>query len=332
MEISLEIKEMLDRKQGGYMEKLQLENTRMERLCTYEDFPPAQDMPLGMKMIEGNYAIVECKYYDPVIYAVRDNYELHLHIVRPVSDDETENNKIYPCIAFVKGSAWRKQNLFEFIPLMAKLAKRGFVVIEIEYRPTSVACFPAQIEDAKTAIRFIKMHAEELHIYPNKIVLWGDSSGGHTAVMVGVTQNTGLFDSDLYSDYTDEVACIIDWYGVTNIISIGNEPSAVIHTGYNDPGSELLGHRLPQEHPELAKTTLPMEYISEDKVYPPFLIIHGAKDRLVPFVQSVHLYNALRECNKEVELYKLVCGDHAGYAFWDKEVLDIMESFIRKHI
>ena len=86
------------------------------------------------------------------------------------------------------------------------------------------------------------------------------------------------------------------------------------------------------ENPDKVKPTVPMNYISADSALPPFLIIHGSKDRLVPFGQSVMLFEALKNAGKTAEFYQLKGADHGGSAFWTESVLDIVEQFITKHL
>ena len=94
----------------------------------------------------------------------------------------------------------------------------------------------------------------------------------------------------------------------------------------------LIGKMNVLSNPDKVKLTIPMNYISVDKALPPFLSIHGSKDRLVPFGQSVMLFEALKKTNKVTEFYQLKGADHGGSAFWTKDVLDIVEQFVRKYL
>ena len=92
-------------------------------------------------------------------------------------------------VVYVQGSAWFKQEIGYETPQLSPFASKGYVVAVVEYRPSTVAPFPAQIRDTKAAIRFLMKNASTYSIDPEKVVLWGDSSGGHTAAMTGVTLN-----------------------------------------------------------------------------------------------------------------------------------------------
>ena len=124
----------------------------------------------------------------------------------------------FPLIVFIPGSAWMKQNVFNVLPNMIRMCEKGYVMAVAEYRHSGLAGFPAQAEDAKTAIRFMRLHAAEYHVDAEHIAVWGDSSGGHTALMAGLT--IGDYpDNGTYGDVSSAVNCIVDWYDPTDLIS-----------------------------------------------------------------------------------------------------------------
>jgi len=94
----------------------------------------------------------------------------------------------------------------------------------------------------------------------------------------------------------------------------------------------LIGRKPVKEHLTLAYLTNPVSYISKERKLPPVLIIHGDKDRLIPFSQSVYLYQSLKELDKEVTLYKLEGADHGGAPFWIEAMMDIVDEFLRKYV
>ncbi len=123
-------------------------------------------------------------YHHNVEYAEIDGEKAHLQILRPLTRNQPD--MVCPCVVFCKGSAWFKQDVYIQLPRVAKLAERGYVVAVVEYRHSGIAPFPAQIMDARNAVRFLRVHAEEYGIDPEKIVVAGDSSGGHTAMFAGM--------------------------------------------------------------------------------------------------------------------------------------------------
>jgi acetyl esterase/lipase len=118
----------------------------------------------------------------------------------------------FPLIVFVQGSAWRRQQIFAHLQHLVRVCGKGYAVAMVQYRPSDIAPFPAQIQDTKTAIRFLRKNAAEYGIDPGRVALWGDSSGGHTAVMAGITEDgelDGDSESRLYSEFPAKVKCIV---------------------------------------------------------------------------------------------------------------------------
>jgi acetyl esterase/lipase len=230
----------------------------------------------------------------------------------------------------VQGSAWFRQDIYIHLPEMLRMCQRGYCVALVQYRPSTTAKFPAQTEDVKTAIRFLRNQAEKYRFDPQKVAVWGDSSGGHTALMVGFTGNDCL---NAQGDVGDaSVRCIVDWYGPTVVSEMGYEPSCGEHVSPDCPEGWLIGHLSVPENPELAAATVPQSYLSADKPTPPVLIMHGSRDRTVNFQQSVHLYEAMRKLGKEVEFVKVLGGDHGFGGFASPEALDEADRFLRKHL
>ena len=178
----------------------------------------------------------------------------------------------------------------------------------------------------------MRKHAATYHADPNRVIVWGDSSGGHTATMVGVTLDAPGLDDESPADDPIVARAIVDYYGPSDISKMNEEPSIMDHRGPATPEGMLIGGLPVLEHPEQVRPTIPMHYLSAARPIPPFLILHGDKDRLVPFGQSVMLFEALKQANKTVEFYKLQDADHGGPAFWTERVLDIVEQFCRRYL
>lgn len=297
---------------------------------SYDAFPESTLSAEGMKVIPADRSERAATIHVGVEYAKKSGMPLHLNIIEP-RQNEGENDT-YPLIIYIQGSAWFPQNTGYELVQLGRFAKRGFVIAVVEYRPSPVAPFPAQVKDTKTALRFMKKNAATYHADPSKIVVWGDSSGGHTAAMVGVSLNEADLDDESPTADPIAVKAIVDYYGPTDISKMNEEPSTMDHRAPDTPGGMLIGKLNVREHPDRVQPTVPMNYISAGKALPPFLIIHGSKDRLVPFGQSVMLFDALKKANKEAELYQLEGADHGGSAFWAKNVLDVVEQYVRKYL
>jgi acetyl esterase/lipase len=296
------------------------------------DFPESAERPEGVKVIALEDSFGCCVDLLPnLLYARRNGEDLHIQLLRPAAPPGAGGENTYPLIVFVQGSAWFRQQIFTHLQHLVRVCEKGYVVALVQYRPSDVAPFPAQVEDVKTAIRFLRKNAAEYGIDPERVVLWGDSSGGHTAVLAGIT-NDGELDSELYGEFSARVNCLIDWYGPTDISRMGDYPSAVPHYGPDSPEGMLIGGKNVLENPELAALTVPMRYLSAEKKIPPILIMHGTKDELVAFNQSCLLYAALRELKKDVEMYALTGAYHGRGGFNCGRAIEIVLEFAGRHI
>jgi len=252
---------------------------------------------------------------------------LTLQLLIPYYADNRQER--FPCVVFVQGSGWGEQNVYANIASLTKLAEKGYVIAVVQYRASKTAAFPAQIIDTKTAIRFLRKNCAAYSIDSDLIVISGDSSGAHTAVMVAVTEGDPSFSPPLYNGFADSVKGCIDLYGPTAIWEMNDYPSSLDHCGPESPEGMLLGGVCVLDHLALARRTDPLTYLDSNKTIPPMLIFHGDKDSTVPFHQSVRLYEALREKNVPVSFYKMLGAEHGGPAFWTDEVIDIEDRFLR---
>ena len=109
------------------------------------------------------------------------------------------------------------------------------------FRSAEDAPFPAQVQDIKTAIRFLRQNASEYKIDPNNIFLWGDSSGAHVSLITGITSGVTELDTDDYSDYSDKVNGIVDFYGPTDITKMNDAPTTADYTVADSPVGILIG-------------------------------------------------------------------------------------------
>ncbi|MGN0474145.1 MAG: alpha/beta hydrolase fold domain-containing protein [Acutalibacteraceae bacterium] len=289
-----------------------------------ENFPMSEAKADGMIPLFCEADNYEFFYDEDVVYVERDGLKLHLQIIGPINDEEGRTLVVY-----IPGSAFHKQNVKERVPQISYLANKGFVVALLEYRGSEVAPFPSQTLDAKAGIRFMKRNAEKYRIDPEKIVVMGDSSGGHTAMMAGFT--CGIAELEEADDeFTSEVRGVVDLYGPTNFATMNDEPSSQDHRTPDSPEGMEIGGRNVLEHPELVKPATIATYVSEERKIPPILMFHGTNDELVPFGQGCELCNALTAAGKDVTFYQVMGAHHGGREFWTTKALDIVEQFIRR--
>ncbi|MCF0120780.1 MAG: alpha/beta hydrolase [Oscillospiraceae bacterium] len=210
-------------------------------------------------------------------------------------------------------------------------ASSGIAFAVVEYRPSEIAPFPAQVEDAKAAIRFLRANAEKYGLDPDRIGIWGDSSGGHTAAFVGITGDYELNDGP-YPEQSSEVCCVIDWFGPSDLCELCRADSGTDNYSAETPVGFLIGRKDVREHPEDAAAASPIRYLSAGRAVPPILIMHGDADPFVPFHQSVILYRRLKESGKDARLIRLIGSGHGDGGFESPEATETVLRFFREKL
>ncbi len=292
---------------------------------TYEEFPEYTHEVEGAHVLRTTGDERGVAYVPDVVYAEADGVKLHLQLLVPFTRNEPE--RIYPCVVFVQGSAWFPQNVYAQLPQLSCLARRGYVTAIVEYRHSGIAPFPAQIMDARNAVRFLRAHAAEYHADPENIAAAGDSSGGHTAMFAGMLHDDAK--SNLFPSVSADVKGIINYYGSCSVMQEDSNPIQVLHCQADSPEGMVMGHDL-RDRPDLKRRLSVECNITEETAVPPTLILHGTKDRTVNCEGSVILYRQMKKCGKDVQLYFLKGADHGGAEFWTEEVLDIVDAFLKK--
>ena len=272
-------------------------------------------------------------YIPNVFYVERPEEKLHLQLLMPDGLFPTmKNGRLYPLVVYVQGAAWGEQEMFHNLPQLARIAKEGFVVASVKHRASNVAPFPAFLQDVKSAIRFLRANADMYSIDPDAVAIWGDSSGGNAALLVGVTGDLPEFKTADNAEYSDAVKAVVDFYGPTDVSKINNAPRNPVFTAdkSNIPEDVLFGGCV-AENPDICQPGNPINYVMAEKALPPFLIMHGDSDAMVPFNQSILMAQKLQACGKTLEFYK-VCGADHGFFLWTDEVLDTVVKFLKAYI
>lgn len=219
-----------------------------------------------------------------------------------------------PLVVWIHGGAWQNGNK-ENAPSM-QLLPAGFAAASIRYRLSQQAPMPAQIDDCRAAIRFLRANAKKYGYDGAKIGLWGASAGGTLVALAGTL-----------GEGEDKVQAVVDWFGPTALRRLSMYPSRIDHDAPDGPGSRLIGGPV-QQNAELAEKANPISYVTKDD--PPFLIQHGDADPLVPLEQSELLRDALQKAGVPVELTVFHRAGHGGAAFSTPENLAKIRAFFEK--
>ena len=232
-------------------------------------------------------------------------------------------------IVWLHGGAWRSGSR-SFMPL-SPLVEQGYAVASVDYRLTPVAPFPAQAQDVKAAIRYLRANQERLGVDGRRIALAGSSAGGHLAALVGVTNGHRELEGDVgeHRDRSSDVQAIVDFFGPTNLTTILDQ-STPHGLGVRIPALQLLLGGQPDDKPELARLASPVSHV--DATDPPLLLVHGDQDPQVPINQSHELAGRYEELKLPMQFVVVHGAGHSGDEFYDARRLAIVKAFLDKHL
>ena len=234
-----------------------------------------------------------------VTYCVVGNLPLKMGIYHPRS-----TNRVVPALLYVHGGGWTKGDKAAGAGTreIGGMVRRSYLVAAVNYRLAPEHKFPAQIEDVKCAVRFLRANARAYGLDPKRIGAWGGSAGGHLVSLLGLTdRSAGLEGPGGYVDKSSRVQAVVDMFGLIDLTQVFNGANPrILQEVFNVTGPDS----------EILKWASPVTYASSDD--PPFLILHGAKDVLVPVSQSLELCDRLRAVGVSVNL---VIVKNAGHSF-----------------
>lgn len=264
-------------------------------------------------------------YYDyDIEYIDRNGHKLYLQIITPIGVKEKT-----PLIIFIPGSAFKRQNVKGRVPQLALLATKGYAIALLEYRGVEDAPFPSFVLDAKAGIKFMKTNANKYNIDADKVFVMGDSSGGYTALMAGLTLGIDEFEDAVVAEYDYSVKGIIDYYGPTDITRLSEDFLTEDElSDYDDSTINAEIGVFVKAYPELAQNSIIEKYLSEQRYIPPIIMIHGTNDPLVSVKQSIRFYQALKKHGKNALLYQIEGAHHGDRQFWSEYVLNMLVNFI----
>lgn len=224
-----------------------------------------------------------------------------------------------PVVIWVHGGAWRNGSKSPCPAVF--LATQGYAVASVEYRLSGEARWPACILDCKQAVRWLREQAGDYRLDPGRFGAWGSSAGGHLVALLGVSGDEPALEGTGHA-VSSAVQAVVDFFGPTDFRRMNEVRGAIDHDAPDSPESQLLGAPI-QTVPDLCREANPLTYVSRDD--PPFLIMHGDQDPLVPLAQSELLRDALAEAGVEVT-FEVVEG--AGHGFGGPAVTATVVEFL----
>ena len=247
-------------------------------------------------------------------------------------DPGSRPGQAWPVVLFLHGGGWGLGGRAEVGPpfddwqpsFFERLAQAGFAVASADYRLSGEAHFPAQLHDAKAAVRWLRRNAGEYGLAGDRIVAWGASAGGHLAALLGLTGDVPGLEGTVGEErlpgpgqpaapspaVSSKVAAVVDWYGPADLLTMDDQSDGTgpfRHDSPDSPESRLLGARL-SDLPGLAQMASPVSHVWPGA--PPFLIMHGTADRAVPLAQSQSLADALAVAGRPAETAWIGGSDH----------------------
>ena len=275
---------------------------------------------------------VEPNYKDLAYAPISANQKMNLYL-------PTSGGGPFPVVINIHGGGFKFGDKGMLSEITGKaLLKAGYAVASIDYRLSGEAQFPAAVQDAKAAVRFLRANATKYDLNPDKIAVFGQSAGGNIAAMVGVTGNLNDYDDASLGNngVSSAVQAVIDLYGPNDFLQMdaqakaqGCSASDQTHNDASSFESAYIGAAI-QTVPDQVKKSNPITYISKDT--PPFLIQKGDKDCTVPIENTKMLADALSAAKLDVTYTLLSGAGHGGDQFETAENLKFMIGFLDKYL
>jgi acetyl esterase/lipase len=236
-----------------------------------------------------------------------------------------EQNEPY-LVVWIHGGAWHSGNK-ENPPL--NLLGYGYALASIDFRVSTEKPFPAQVYDIKAAIRFLRANAGKYGYQPNKIIIWGSSSGGHLAALVATSNNDKELEGTVgnNTNTSSSVQACIDYFGPTDLLTILDQ-STPHGLNVRLPALAILLGKPVEQVTALATLASPVSHV--DTTDPPIFIVHGEQDVQVPINQSIELYSVYRSKQLKVQIEFIPNAGHGGEAYFKKELLDKIDRFLKE--
>lgn len=270
----------------------------------------------GAKPAEG--ALYEVELRRDVEYGRGGGEVLTLDLAKPINPKER-----LPALVFIPGGAWRMDNRNTYLTTIQEIAAQGYVAISISHRFAPTYIFPAQLEDAKCAVRWLRAHADELEIDPDRIGALGDSSGAHLAMMLGTTDASDGFEgAGGWADYSSEVQAVVSFHGPTNLL-------ARFSVLARAPLIDFVGVA-PEQNSDAWRRASPIHYVSAGDA--PMLLFQGTKDPVVNYEQTFEMIEALTQAGVKGRVEILLGASHGWRGMDQSRTLEASLQFFDQQL
>lgn len=260
-----------------------------------------------------------------LVYARAGGRDLHLDLFLPGA---AVGKGPFPAVVYIHGGGWRSGSKDRFRRQAAYLAKRGFVGASIEYRLSREAKFPAALEDAKAAVRWLRANARRYNVDLNRIGAVGNSAGGHLAALLATTSHLREFEGKgEKAGFSSQVQVVAVFSAPLDLVDLGRRISGSEWERRN-PIYSFLGATY-REDPDLWSRASPLTYVGKHSA--PFLLLHGTEDQVVPYPQSLVMMEKLKEAGVPTGMFT---AQGAGHSFlhrsaWFAPTLKRLEEFFK---
>lgn len=237
-----------------------------------------------------------------------------------------------PVILWVHGGAWNKGSKDSANAYRERFVERGYAVASIGYRLSPDAPFPAQLEDCKSAVRWLRAHAQELNLDADHIAVWGASAGGHLAALLAATGHRRDFDRGEHLEHSSAVQAAVVYFGPVDLASIIGNLDREAEPEWKDEVISLLigaSAKAPANRTLLDRAN-PLKHLTAGA--PPFLLFHGTADTVVKPEHSELLYQGLVERGVPVHLVTVRGAGHNPREFPSSVVLPVIADFFARHL
>lgn len=231
-----------------------------------------------------------------------------------------------PLIIFIQGSSWNTPNKDFEIPMLSHFAEEGIAVASVGHRSAADGHpMPAFLQDVKCAVRYMRANSERYSIAPDRIAAFGTSSGGNAACLLGLTGDDPRFRTDEYPNESDAVCGVVSCFGPTDLPALFRW-----HSQFGDMRKAYAAYfgPIPEKWSDVMRLCSPVEHVKPGRSYPPFLLLNGTGDAVVPHDQMEALYTRLQEAGADVRAYYVDRAEHEGN-FWGPQVRQLIHETLR---